>query len=109
MRLKDVDNDLVKVMGRVEHGEVITLKGRVLDRNDTPQAGLRVEIWQCDLNGLYLRTRTPMHTIPGYPPDQPENARDRMFRRLSDQECEQVTMVFEDGRDGAESTVNIIV
>ena len=56
MRMADVDNDLVKVMGLVEEagGEVITLKGRVLDKDGAPLPGLRVEIWQCDVNGKYL-------------------------------------------------------
>lgn len=56
MRMADVDNDLVKVMGLVEEagGEVITLKGRVLDADGAPREGLRVEIWQCDVNGKYM-------------------------------------------------------
>lgn len=56
MRMADVDNDLVKVMGLVQEagGEVITLKGRVLTADGAPQPGLRVEIWQCDVNGKYL-------------------------------------------------------
>jgi protocatechuate 3,4-dioxygenase beta subunit len=56
MRMADVDNDLVKVSGRVEEagGKVILLKGRVLDANGQPRAGVRVEIWQCDMNGKYL-------------------------------------------------------
>lgn len=161
MRLTDVDNDLVKVMGLVQEagGEVIHLKGQVLDENDAPLAGLRVEIWQCDLNGIYLHTRAPdrddydsgfqgfghdmtdengayrfrtiMPTVyPGrtphihvkvldgddallttqfYLPDHPENARDRIYSRLSPAEREQVTMVFENGKNGPETTVNIIV
>ena len=58
MRMADVDNDLVKVMGLVQEagGEVITLKGRVLGKDETPLPGLRVEIWQCDVNGKYLHT-----------------------------------------------------
>ena len=56
MRMDDIDNDLVKVTGRVEEagGTVIALKGRVLDADGQPRAGLRVEIWQCDMNGKYL-------------------------------------------------------
>ncbi|MDP2122549.1 MAG: protocatechuate 3,4-dioxygenase [Hoeflea sp.] len=56
MRMADVDNDLVKVMGLIEEagGEVIALKGRVLDAAGAPRAGLRVEIWQCDVNGKYM-------------------------------------------------------
>ncbi len=58
MRRADVDNDLVKVMGKVQDagGEVIYLKGRVLDADGAPLEGLRIEIWQCDMNGKYLHT-----------------------------------------------------
>ena len=58
MRYQDTDNDLVKIAGRVEKagGEVVQLRGRVLDRNGQPIAGARVEIWQCDVNGRYLHT-----------------------------------------------------
>lgn len=58
MRYRDTDNDLVKIAGRVEKagGEVVHLRGRVLDRNGQPVAGARVEIWQCDVNGRYLHT-----------------------------------------------------
>lgn len=56
MRLPDMDNDLVKVAGRLRQagGEVIHLTGRVMDRNAAPLPGLRIEIWQCDVNGKYL-------------------------------------------------------
>lgn len=56
MRLADVDNDLVKIAGRVREagGEAFTLKGRVIDKNGAPREGVRVEIWQCDLNGKYF-------------------------------------------------------
>lgn len=56
MRPADIDNDLVKVAGAVRKagGEIITLKGRILDKRGTPLVGLRIEIWQCDVNGKYL-------------------------------------------------------
>ncbi len=56
MRLADVDNDLVKIAGQVRQagGEIIQLKGLVTDRDGTPQSGVRVEIWQCDMNGTYM-------------------------------------------------------
>jgi len=56
MRRADVDNDLVKIMGKVQEagGEVFHLKGRVLDKDGAPLEGLRIEIWQCDMNGKYL-------------------------------------------------------
>ncbi|MBX2879419.1 MAG: intradiol ring-cleavage dioxygenase [Granulosicoccus sp.] len=58
MRPDDIDNDLVKVLGSVTEagGEVIELTGRIVDVNGKPLEGLRVEIWQCDVNGKYLHT-----------------------------------------------------
>jgi len=59
MRFTDVDNNLVRISDAVREagGEVVVLKGRVLDGAGTPVAGARVEIWQCDVNGIYLHTR----------------------------------------------------
>ncbi len=56
MRRADIDNDLVKILGRVTEagGEVFTLRGRIMDRAGAPLANHRVEIWQCDLNGYYM-------------------------------------------------------
>ena len=56
MRFDDIDNDLVKIAGEVEQagGEVVKLSGRVLDSEDEPVSGARVEIWQCDVKGRYL-------------------------------------------------------
>ena len=56
MRLADVDNDLVKVMGTVKKagGEIIRLKGKVMSKDGKMLAGHRIEIWQCDVNGKYL-------------------------------------------------------
>lgn len=53
---KDQDNDLVNVEGTVREagGKILLLAGRVLDRSGKPIAGARVEIWQCDMNGIYL-------------------------------------------------------
>ena len=58
MRFADADNDLVKITDTVRSagGEVIILKGRVLDRAGETVSGARVEIWQCDANGRYLHT-----------------------------------------------------
>jgi protocatechuate 3,4-dioxygenase beta subunit len=52
----DQDNDLVKVDSAVRQagGDMLALSGRVLDRSAKPVAGARVEIWQCDMNGIYL-------------------------------------------------------
>lgn len=56
MRGADVDNDLVRIIGMVQEagGEVFRLRGRVLARDGAALAGLRIEIWQCDVNGKYL-------------------------------------------------------
>ncbi len=58
MRTADVDNDLVKVEGVVAEsgGEIITLKGVVTNKEGISLPGVRVEIWQCDINGKYLHT-----------------------------------------------------
>jgi len=58
MRRADVDNGLVKIIGSDEEagGEVITLKGHVINTDGAPLAGSRIEIWQCDLNGKYLHS-----------------------------------------------------
>jgi protocatechuate 3,4-dioxygenase beta subunit len=59
MRFTDADNNLVRIAGAVRDagGEVITLKGRVLTEAGHPVEGARVEIWQCDMNGVYLHSR----------------------------------------------------
>ena len=56
MRFADIDNDLVRIEGRVRQagGEIVRLGGRVLDSAGNPLAGARVEIWQCDVRGRYL-------------------------------------------------------
>ncbi len=56
MRFDDIDNDLVKISVQLEQagGEIVRLKGRVLNRNNEPVESARIEIWQCDVNGRYL-------------------------------------------------------
>ncbi len=51
----DQDNDLVQVEGQGGKalGKVLNLGGRVLGTDGRPAPGLRVEIWQCDANGVY--------------------------------------------------------
>lgn len=58
MRFQDIDNNLVRITGAVRDagGEVVILRGRVLS-GGAPVSGARVEIWQCDVNGIYLHTR----------------------------------------------------
>ncbi len=55
-RPHDDDADLVRVEGAVREagGDILHLAGRVLDTNAQPIAGARIEIWQCDANGVYL-------------------------------------------------------
>lgn len=57
----DMDSDLVQVRGRQAQalGTVLHLQGRVLDTSGRPVAGARVEIWQCDAQGLYDHPRQP--------------------------------------------------
>ncbi|MBX2823756.1 MAG: protocatechuate 3,4-dioxygenase [Gammaproteobacteria bacterium] len=161
MRMPDVDNDLVKVLGLVEEagGEVLTLKGKITDSDGTPRQGHRIEIWQCDLNGIYLhpgdsrniqydqgfqgfghditgedgsyqfRTikpgkypgRTPhihvkvfngdteLLTTQFYVADNPDNQRDSLFRRMSDEQAASVSMVYSDNNNRTEATVDIQV
>ncbi len=58
MRKDDADNDLVQIADQLNEagGEIIRLKGQVVDKSVKALPGLRVEIWQCDMNGVYLHT-----------------------------------------------------
>ncbi len=49
-------------------GEVLQLDGRVLDRQGDPLAGARIEIWQCDGNGVYAHPAQDghQHFDPGF-------------------------------------------
>ncbi|MGH7320604.1 MAG: hypothetical protein ACRELA_13385, partial [Candidatus Rokuibacteriota bacterium] len=51
----DKDNDLVTVAGRSDlaKGQIAHVVGRVLDDHAQPISMARVEIWQCDANGVY--------------------------------------------------------
>ncbi|WP_028469047.1 protocatechuate 3,4-dioxygenase [Neptunomonas japonica] len=161
MRTQDIDNDLVKVQGNNHKaiGEVITLEGTIKDQNGAPLNGLRIEIWQCDLNGKYLHTedtRTVMydqsfqgfgHDITGpdgrysfrtikpgkypgrtphihvkvldskrellttqfYEANNPENIKDSLFRRMSDDQAEFVLMRYLPADHGEVATVNIVL
>lgn len=50
------DNDLTTVSSAAgkPSGERLRLQGRVYDRDGQPMAGVLVEIWQTDANGIYL-------------------------------------------------------
>ena len=55
----DDDNDLTHVAGQQQtaSGEITDLDGRILDQNGRPLGGVRIEIWQCDINGRYRHPR----------------------------------------------------
>jgi len=55
----DSDNDLVSVSGAQAkaRGTIAHVSGRVLDSAGAPLANARVEIWQCDWQGIYLHPR----------------------------------------------------
>jgi protocatechuate 3,4-dioxygenase beta subunit len=55
----DSDNDLVSVTGQQAkaRGTIAHVAGRVLDGAGAPVANARVEIWQCDWQGIYLHPR----------------------------------------------------
>jgi len=57
----DTDNDLVQVRGQAAQAmsTVLHLQGRVLDSHGRPMSGAKVEIWQCDAQGLYDHPRQP--------------------------------------------------
>ncbi len=57
----DTDNDLTIVAGSdtPAAGEVLLLSGRVLDVNAQPIAGVTVQIWQTDSQGIYLHPDDP--------------------------------------------------
>ena len=67
----DDDADLVRVEGAVREagGDILHLAGRVLDADARPIAGARIEIWQCDANGVYL-----------HPGDRRRGSRDTGFQ-----------------------------
>ncbi len=55
----DSDNDLVSVTGQQAkaRGTIAHISGRVLDSAGKPVGNARVEIWQCDWQGIYLHPR----------------------------------------------------
>lgn len=51
----DDDNDLTVVKGQQGHaqGQITDVSGRIVDINGNPLQDMRIEIWQCDINGRY--------------------------------------------------------
>jgi protocatechuate 3,4-dioxygenase beta subunit len=64
------DNDLTRVAGQAEAAKGISaaVRGRLLDANGQPISGARIEIWQCDTNGVYRhpRDRRSGRADPGF-------------------------------------------
>ena len=56
----DTDNDLLIVNESITPavGEVTYLSGLVLGPDGKPVRGATVEIWQCDVNGVYIHTKS---------------------------------------------------
>jgi protocatechuate 3,4-dioxygenase, beta subunit len=61
----DSDADLTRVAGRTgrAQGTPLEVSGRVMDRSGRPQAGARVEIWQCDARGQYHHVGAPESSL----------------------------------------------
>jgi hypothetical protein len=55
----DTDNDLLIVNDSITPatGEITYLSGRILGANGNPVRGATVEIWQCDVNGIYIHSK----------------------------------------------------
>jgi len=55
---EDTDNDLVKNgESTIEAGgKILNLNGSLINRDSIPIQGLNVEIWQTDVNGVYLHS-----------------------------------------------------
>ncbi|MBL8065480.1 MAG: hypothetical protein JNM34_06430 [Chthonomonadaceae bacterium] len=78
----DRDNDLLVIgAGDQALGEVTHLFGRILDTSGKPMKGLTVEIWQTDLHGAYIHSKS----INSY-------NRDKLFQGFGQ---------FETGKDGS--------
>ena len=65
---EDSDNDLVRVVGResASPGRLAYVQGRVMDRDGRRIDGARVEIWQCDHEGVYRHPRAPGEPDPNF-------------------------------------------
>ncbi len=89
MRTPDIDNDLVRIRGRVEEagGEVFTLRGTLLGTDGQPLARHRIEIWQCDMDGNYMHPRDSRsvnfdQAFQGFGHDVTDNGGSYVFRTI---------------------------
>ena len=55
-------NDLTQFDGRKARGDVIEIRGRVLQSDGQPLENLIVEIWQADAQGIYRHPADPRHS-----------------------------------------------
>ena len=55
---EDTDNDLVRNGNSTIEagGKILYLKGSLINRDSNPIKGMTVEIWQTDMNGVYLHS-----------------------------------------------------
>ncbi|WP_217362467.1 hypothetical protein [Ruegeria arenilitoris] len=89
MRTPDIDNDLVRIRGRVEEagGEVFTLRGALTGAEGQPLTRHRIEIWQCDLDGNYMHPRDRRRVnfdraFQGFGHDVTDNDGNYVFRTI---------------------------
>jgi protocatechuate 3,4-dioxygenase alpha subunit len=54
-------NDLTQFEGRKARGEVIEIRGRVVQEDGAPLENLIVEIWQADAQGVFRHPADPRH------------------------------------------------
>jgi protocatechuate 3,4-dioxygenase alpha subunit len=54
-------NDLTRLGGRSAKGEVIEIRGRVVQEDGAPLENLIVEIWQPDAQGIFRHPADPRH------------------------------------------------
>jgi protocatechuate 3,4-dioxygenase alpha subunit len=61
-------NDLTQFEGRKAKGEVIEIRGRVVQEDGAPLENLIVEIWQADAQGIFRHPADPRHAQadPGF-------------------------------------------
>lgn len=62
---EDRDNDLVLngASTRRAGGQTLSLAGLLTNQQSQPLSGLAVEIWQTDMNGIYLHRRSYNHSM----------------------------------------------